>query len=234
MSTYRSSMFSHYLTWGRVRLLISFLLLLAYPFSGNAQDDSKHAVYGFVGGLGYGTLKNNDVQDSTFAFKPSYTKQVGMSLEVPIPLLEKKGTLYNELTLSQLEANSSFQIPDSLTINQTFVPYLLSVTNMFRYCFTKGELKYYVGVGIYNSFVVTSKNLKTTIKYKNGVPLTTESEVIPDHAVHGIMLLLSTGIAYKYGGLEIRYDPGRNYTKQIDYSVYMPTISVVLNLRINP
>jgi len=165
----------------------------------------------------------------------------GFTLEVPIPKLEKKGTLYNEITVSLFDANSSVRFSDSLNgsvgyyeVNQKFAPNLISITTMFRYCFANGVFKYYVSAGIYNSFVISPANARTTVHSQNGNTQTTEEDAVPQHSIHGLMLIVGTGISYKYAGLEIRYDPGRNYTRKVDYSVYNSTISLLLHVRFNP
>ncbi|NVO20687.1 MAG: hypothetical protein HXX13_13380 [Bacteroidetes bacterium] len=218
-------------------------MILILPVKLPAQGESSHTVFGVVAGAGYGKLKSNDLSDSTFKFKTSYTMIGGFSMEIPIPKLEQKATFYNELTFSQFKANSSVSFPGNspgandlnyVVVTQKFVPDILTLCNMFRYCFTNGEFKYFVSAGIYNSFVIHAINLKTRTRYENGIPAITEEDAVPEHSIHGLMLELGTGIYYKYAGLEFRYDPGRNYTKVIDYSIYNPTLSVMLLIRLNP
>jgi hypothetical protein len=220
-----------------------FIMILLFHLSLKAQEDSRPPVFGISAGVGYGKLKCNDSSDPDFAFKPSYTKMGGFTLEIPMPRLEKRGTFYNEINFIQFEANSSVHRPDGsqgspdlyyYDVTQTFAPQLISLTTMFRYCFTNGAFKYYVSAGFYNSFVLSCTNKKSTVHYVNGIPNVTEEEAVSDHSIHGLMLLVGTGFYYKYAGLEFRYDPGRNYTKVIDYSVYNPTLSAVLLVRLNP
>ena len=235
--------FSFYPEETEWRLFLICIILTIFNFPLKAQEDSKPSIMGMVVGVGYGKLKNNDATDKEFVFKPSYTKLAGFTLEIPIPKLEKRATLYNEISFSQFEANASVHLPDSsqgfpardyYDVTQKFAPNLLSITNMFRYCFTNNTFKYYVSAGIYNSFVISPVNRKITIHTQNGTANTTVEESVPDYATHGLMLIIGTGFYYKYAGIEIRYDPGRNYTKQVDYSVYNPTIYAVLNVRFNP
>jgi hypothetical protein len=208
-----------------------------------AENDENSAIYGITVGLGYGKLKTNDAADNEFDFKPSYAKIIGFTLELPIPKLEKKGVFYNELTLSQFESNSSVHIPDTslhqperdyYDISQKFAPNIVSLTTMFRYCFVNNDFKYYVSAGIYNSFVISPANRKYTFHTLNGVETENVEPAVPDLSTHGLMLIIGTGISYKYAGLEFRFDPGRNYTNKVDYSVYNPTVSVQLNVRFNP
>ena len=210
---------------------------------GQAEGEENAAIFGMTVGIGYGQLKSNDASDKEFVFKPSFTKIMGFTLDIPIPKLEKKGIFYNELTLSQFESNSSVHFADSslqqperdyYDITQKFSPNILSLTTMFRYCFVNNDFKYYASAGIYNSFVISPANRKYTFHTLNGVETEKVEQAVPDMSTHGLMLLIGTGISYKYAGLEIRFDPGRNYTNKVDYSVYNPTVSVHLHVRFNP
>jgi hypothetical protein len=224
-------------------LVLLFLLFLLNPRPVKSQEERNPAILGLAAGVGYGKLKSNDVSDPQFVFKPTTTKLAGFTLELPIPKLEEKGTFYSELSFSQFDANSFVHLSDSshgfpdrdfYEVTQKFSPNIITVTNMFRYCFTKSNFKYFVSAGIYNSFILSPVNRKMTVHTVDGEANTTVEDAIPDHSVHGLMLIVGTGISYKYAGLEIRYDPGRNYTKKVDYSVYSPNVSVVLNVRFNP
>jgi len=223
--------------------LIMVLLCLFISHKLSAQEENQKSILGMAVGMGYGKLRSNDLTDETFRFKPSYTKYAGFTLEIPIPKLEKKATFYNEMSFSQFEATSSTHFADTASgfpgrdyydYKQTFAPNLISIANMFRFCFTNGDFKYYVSAGIYNSFVISPVNRKTIDHTVNGVVSTTQGDAVPKYAVHGLMIIAGTGITYKYIGLEIRFDPGRNYTNQIDYSVYSPTLSAMLQVRFNP
>ena len=225
------------MTRNRINLLI--LLFSLCPGLCRAQAE-KPSVFGMEAGIGYGKLRSNDLEDKEFNFTPSYIKSAGFTLEMAIPKLEKRGTFFNELSFSQFEAGSFVRIPDTslgrpdrdyIDVTQKFSPNLFTVSNMFRYCFTNSDFRYYVSIGIYNSFVISPVNRKIIQKNQNGTVNTTEEKVIPDYATHGLMLLLGTGISYKYIGLELRYDPGRNYTRKIDYSIHIPTITAIVHIR---
>lgn len=223
----------------RKGIILLILLIILCPVFVRAQAE-KSSIFGMEAGIGYGKLRSNDLKDKEFNFTPSYTKSAGFTLELAIPNLEKRGTLFNELSFSQFEANSFVRIPDTslgrpdrdyIDVTQKFSPNLFTVSNMFRYCFTNSDFKYYVSIGIYNSFVISPVNRKTIQKNQNGTLKTNEEKVIPDYATHGLMLLLGTGISYKYIGFELRYDPGRNYTRKIDYSIHIPTITAIIHVR---
>ncbi|MBK7031380.1 MAG: hypothetical protein IPH45_20280 [Bacteroidales bacterium] len=194
-------------------------------------DESNKNVFGMMVGIGYGKLRSNDLNDPEFNFKPSYTKYAGVTLDVPIPALEKRGYFFSELSFSQYTANSFVHLPDTTLghperdfyeITQKFAPNTLTLVNTFRYCFVNRDFKYYVSAGISNSFLISPENKKTTVNFRNGETKSEVESFIPDYAVHGIMLIVGTGITYKYIGLELRYDPGRNYTRKVDYSIHQP------------
>jgi hypothetical protein len=230
----------------KLRYIITFLLtglLVQNVLVAQEEEEPHKTVLGMMAGMGYGQLRSNDETDKEFNFSPAYTKYAGVTLDVPIPKLEKKGSFYNEFTFSQFEANSLYHFSDSTQgfperdyyeVTQRFSPNILTLAHTFRYCFTKSDFKYYVSVGFYNSFVLGPVNRKITTHMVNGVASSNREDMISDPAVHGLMLLLGTGIAYRYFGLELRFDPGRNFTKKVDYSVYNPTIAAILHLRFNP
>jgi hypothetical protein len=222
---------------------ILFLIFILFFSFYNLPAQDTRTVFGISAGLGYGRLRNEDAQSIDFNFKTSYTQYGSFTLEVPMQKMEQKGSLQNELTFMHFDAVSHQIKPDSslgfpgrdyYEINQHFSPYLISVTNMFRYCFTKTEFKYYLSLGIYNSFIVSTLNEKKVGHFLDGQSETTTEQVINDYARHGIMLVAGTGITYKYAGIEFRFDPGRNYTRKVTTSVYMPTIMVMLHVRLNP
>lgn len=207
-----------------------------------AGDDAK-GVFGMMIGSGYGKLRSNDLSDEEFNYKPSWSKMAGFTLDIPIPSMEKKGYFFSELAFSQYEAGSFVHLPDSslgfperdyFEVTQKFAPNTLTLLNTFKYCFANNDFKYYVSAGITNSFIISPVNKKTTLHVKNGETTTETESAIPDYAVHGLMLIVGTGISYKYIGLELRYDPGRNYTRKVDYSIHQPSLSAHLHIRFNP
>lgn len=211
--------------------------------SSKSRSDDTRNTLGMMLGVSYGKLRTNDLSDPDFNFTPSWSKWAGFTLEIPMQKMEKRGSFYSEITFSQFEANSFVHFADSslghperdyYEITQKFAPNAITVTNMFRYCFTNNDFKYYVAAGIYNSFIISAVNSRKTAWYQAGESNTEEEEAIPDHSIHGLMLVVSTGIAYKYAGLEFRYDPGRNYTRKVDYSVHQPSAVMVLHVRFNP
>jgi len=219
-----------------------------FPFSQtallsrNLQNDSRNTL-GMMIGMSYGKLRTNDLSDPEFNFTPTWSKWAGFTLEIPMLKMEKRGSFYSEIAFSQFEAKSFVHFADSslghperdyYEITQKFAPNTITITNMFRYCFTNSDFKYYVAAGIYNSFILSAVNTRSTVRFRAGETQTEEEEAIPDHSVHGLMLVVSTGIAYKYTGLEFRYDPGRNYTRKVDYSVHQPSAVMVLHVRFNP
>lgn len=222
-------------------LLLAFILIL--PGSLLFAQDSEKPVWGIEVGMGYGKLKTNDLSDPDFHFKPFYSKIAGITLDIPIPNLEKRGSFFNELSFSQFETVTNDRYPDTTggfpdrdyyQIERKFAPNMITLTNTFRYCFTNGDFKYYVSVGVYNNFIIEAVNRRVTEHYVNGEVTSSSEELVPDHAIHGIMLTAGTGITYKYAGLEFRYDPGRNFTRKVDYSIYSPVVSVLLHVRFNP
>lgn len=227
----------------KFRLYNLFFMLLIVQGGFSFAQESGKPVWGIEVGMGYGKLKSNDLSDPDFHFKPFYSKTAGITLDIPIPNLEKRGSFFNELSFSQFETTtndryadttSGFPERDYYLIERKFAPNMITLTNTFRYCFTNSDFKYYISVGVYNNFIIESVNRRVTDHYVNGEVTSSTEDLIPDHAIHGIMLTAGTGITYKYAGLEFRYDPGRNFTRKVDYSIFSPVVSVLLHVRFNP
>ncbi len=192
---------------------------------------------------GYGKLKYNFETNTVYKFDYEFTKGGGVSLEIPLITLDERFSVYNELGFSQFKATAKVHYSDTAggdpannyyDIDIKFSPNTVTLSNIIRYTLTPGSFKYYIGLGIYNSFVVSSTNIKTTYHVRKGVPETIVDEAVPDPSVHGLMLIGATGFTYRNIGLEIRLDPGRNYTNKLDYAVFMPSVSALLHVRFNP
>jgi len=211
-------------------------------FTGKRDSDSKN-IFGMYITLGMGKLRYNISGSPQYTFDYEYIKGGGISLEIPLPSLNERFSVYNELSFSTFEANSKLHYNDTSVgntgnnyydIDLTFSPNTVTLSNIIRYTLTPGEFKYYVALGIYNSFVVSSTNFKKTVHYVNGETSTYNEQAFPDQNVHGLMLLACTGFSYRNIGLEIRFDPGHNYSGKLNYAVYMPSFIAQFHVRFNP
>jgi len=211
-------------------------------FSMGSDDDTRNILGMFVF-AGYGKLRFNFENKSLYTFNQAYIKGGGLSLDIPLPMLSERFSLYNELSFSQFKAETNFRISDTASsdpgtnyydINMQFSPNILTISNCIKYTLTPGSFKYYVALGIYNSFVISATNLKRSDRYTNGIVKTEYEDAVPNSAFHGLMLLASTGFSYKNIGLEFRFDPGRNYSNKVDYAVYMPNFQAILHICFNP
>lgn len=219
---------------------LSMLVIVIIPVIATAQSS---AILGMTGGMGITQLRYNSYDQSLYKFKQSWSSSTGISLDFPMHKIEDRGSFYNELVFFRFNSTASSHIIDSTTGNPEnsyydnsleFAPNIVTLANMFRYTFTPGNFKYFVSAGIYNNFVLSANNRKTTVHTVNGVPATSTENAIPELAVHGLMITAGTGFIYKNIGLEFRFDPGRNFTRLYDYSVYAMTFSALLHVRFNP
>lgn len=210
---------------------------------GARAENENNNILGMFINIGYGKLRYNIDGLPAYQFDYVYTKGGGISLEIPLLKFNEKFSVYNELGFSQFKATTAKHYSDTAggdpannysDVKLTFAPNAVTLSNIVRYTLTPGDFKYYVALGIYNSFVVSSTNLKETYRITNGVPSTTTGEAVPDPAVHGLMLLVCTGFSYRNIGFEVRFDPGHNYTNKLDYAVYMPAFNALLHVRFNP
>ena len=210
---------------------------------GARAENENNNILGMFINIGYGKLRYNIDGSPAYRFDDVYTKGGGISLEIPLLKFNEKFSVYNELGFSQFKATSATHYSDTAggdpannysDVKMTFAPNAVTLSNIVRYTLTPGDFKYYVALGIYNSFVVSSTNLQETYRITNGVPSTTIGEAVPDPAVHGLMLLVCTGFSYRNIGFEVRFDPGHNYTNKLNYAVYMPAFNALLHVRFNP
>lgn len=236
---------SYTFIFNRMTTLSKYIFLaVLFLFACNVWLSAQtNAILGMTGGMGITQLKYNSYDKSMYSFKQAYSSYSGISLDFPMHKIEDKGSFYNELTFFRFKTTASTHVTDSAAGDPAdnyfdnhleFAPNIVSLAHMFRYTFTPGNFKYFVSAGIYNNFVISSNNRKTIVHTRNGVPDTTYEDAIPSFAVHGLMITAGTGFLYKNIGLEVRFDPGRNFTRLYDYSIYATTFSVLLHVRFNP
>ncbi len=202
-----------------------------------------NAILGMTGGAGISKLHYNTYNKPLYSFSEVWSTSTGITLEFPMHKIEDKGSFYNELVFFRFQSNATSHLDDTVggtsgnsyyDYDLEFAPNIVSLAHMYRYTFTPGNFKYFVSAGIYNSFVISANNRKTVVHTVNGVPETSTEDAILDFAVHGLMITAGTGFIYKNVGFELRFDPGRNFTRTIDYSVYATTFSALLHVRFNP
>lgn len=213
-------------------------------FSSKKDGNENGNILGMYIIAGYGKLRYNFEGSPMYEFDYELTKGGGVSFEIPLLTLNERFSIYNELGFSVFNAKTSQHTVDTAggadpatnyyETNLTFSPNTVTLSNIVRYTLTPRDFKYYVAIGIYNSFVVSSTNQKETYHYVNGEPLITKDLAVPDPSVYGMMLLVCTGFSYKNIGFEIRFDPGRSYSNKLNYAVYMPTFDALLHVRFNP
>ncbi len=219
---------------------------LARSFSATPSakaDDGSGNILGMFIMAAYGTLRYNVYDKGLYTMNESLVKGGGVNYEIPLEFWGSKFSVYNELGFSLFKSVTSQHYGDTVggdpihnyyDVNATFAPNLVFLTNMLRYTFTPGEFKYYASVGITCSFVVSSTNTKETLHITGSDTKRYMDEFIPDPTVFGITVPVSTGFSYRNVGLEIRFDPGRNFSSRPNYAVYMPSFYALLHARFNP
>ena len=218
-----------------------FITIIAAHLSMQAQD--KNVILGMSVGMGIGNLRYIVENEKIYQFGKTYTKCAGISFDIPVHVLEDKVSVLNELSYMQFQAKTFKQYSDSLssdpvnnyyTENLTFAPGMLLISNIVRYYITQSDFRYYLSFGIYNSFVISSTNKREILHMMDGKVTSAYDDAVPKPATHGLMLLAGTGFSYRNVGFEIRFDPGRNYSNKLNYSIYMPTFTGVLTVQFNP
>lgn len=212
-----------------------------HKYSGDESENVN--VLGMFLLAGYGKLRYNIYEKAAYTMDYSFVKGGGVSYEIPLEAFDGKFSVYNELGFSLFKSQAKLHFGDTIggdpvnnyyDVNLTFAPNSFFFSNTLRYCLTKSDFKYYVSIGISNSFVVSSTNTKETLHTTNGSTERYVDEFVPDPAVYGITVLVTTGFSYKNIGFEMRFDSGRNYSNKIHYAVYMPSFLGILHVRFNP
>ncbi len=206
-------------------------------------DNENGNILGMFIMAAYGKLRYNVYDKGLYTMDESVVKGGGVNYEIPLEFWGGKFSVYNELGFSLFKSVTSQHYGDTVggdpihnyyDLNATFAPNMVSLANMLRYTFTPGEFKYYASVGITCSFVISSTNTKETLHTTVDSMKRYTDEFIPEPAVFGITVPVSTGFSYRNFGLEIRFDPGRNFSSRPNYAVYMPTFYALLHARFNP
>jgi hypothetical protein len=206
------------------------------------DGEAGNSIFGMYLQAGYGKLKYNYEGNPLYEFDYTFTKGGGVSLEIPLLKLSDRFSIYNELGFSQFNASTSQHNGDTVggdpennyyDVTLTFAPNIITISNIVKYKLTPGEFNYYVALGIYNSFVVSSTNLKETVHVSNGETDEFTEQAVPDPSVYGLMMLACTGFSYRNFGLEFRFDPGRSFSNKLNYAVYMPNFMAVLHVTFN-
>lgn len=205
------------------------------------QRASGSGIYGIVATLGYGKLRYTFDNEDIIKFNYSLTKSGGVSIDFPLEIMDGKVHIYNELTFSQFEAKATetiidtnqYGFPVSFDSKYNFSPNLLGIAHIIRYNLTPNDFKYFVGVGVYNNFLIGTTNSKVTHVTTQTDQYNLYDKAIPKPSIHGIMLLASTGFIFRNIGFEIRYDPGRNYTNLIENYVFQQVFTAHLHVRFN-
>lgn len=193
--------------------------------------------------LGYGKLRYNAYNESLYTMDNEFTLGGGATYEIPLEVFDGKFSVYNEMGFSLFKSQASLHYGDTIggdpvnnyyDVNLTFSPNIVYLINTLRYTLTPGDFKYFVSLGISNSFVVSSTNTRETIHTRGGSSVRYVDEFVPDPNVHGITVPVSTGFSYRNIGFEIRFDPGRNFSNKLNYAIYMPAFDALLHVRFIP
>lgn len=233
----------------RVTFLLVFFLLTLFGCNKAMGQYANKNIMGISVGAGYNRLKlveKGNIQipnsDSIKKFDPAIVIVAGATYEIPIVFLNDRFSVFNELSFSNFKTsyNKKFSndIGNNLTehISEDINITLNSITlsNVVKYSFSDKEFKPFVGVGIYNTFIIPSVNkyeINKTIVGDTTLFTSYTSEAIPKITVHGFMMLVSAGINYRNFGFELRFDPGFNYSNKFQFHAYASTFYGVINIR---
>lgn len=199
---------------------------------------SGKPIYGITAGLGTGAMRINYDNNRVFTYDQSTFKSIGPFIEFPLEVLDGNWSIYNELTYNTFTARGSSHAVDTsggktTTYDSVFLfePSLITLTHLIKYNLTPNNFKYFIGVGFYNSFMFSAGNSLKIIKKSEGSETISYQKAVDNAAIHGLMLILSTGFTYRNIGLEVRFDPGRNYSRAVFTGLYAPVFSAHMQFR---
>lgn len=232
---------NHFITThSHLRILALLISLLLVSANLMAQQDDSETQFGFVGGVGYGSLRYYRSADSTKA-ETEVTKLVGLNMEIPIPLASDNLSFYGEFAFIQFSSTaytphyvhpgSTNPETDYSELYRTFSPLTMQFTTQLKYVLSLRSFRPYFIAGVYNSILLSATNSMETIIHNNSDTIVTRDVAVPKRSVHGIAVLAGAGLEYKWISLEMRYDPGFNFTRQTYYSIYHPALYGLLKLK---
>lgn len=234
---------------------ISTLVFLAFTFLisfGCYEVKGQYANKNIMGislGVGVNRLKlveSGNIHipnsDSIKKFDPAMVIVAGATYEIPIVFLNDRFSVFNELSFSNYKTSYNKKFSNDIGNNRiehisediNITLNSITMSNVVKYSFTDDEFKPFIGIGIYNTFIIPSVNkyeINKTIVSDTTLYTSYTTEAIPRITVHGFMMLVSAGINYKNFGFELRFDPGFNYSNKFQFHAYASAIYGIVNIR---
>lgn len=230
----------------RLSILLACFVLSSLGFNEVRGQQANNNIMGISLGAGYNRLKlveknNSQIPDSDSIKKlaPAMVISAGATYEIPINFLNDRFSVYNELSFSNFKTSYNKNFSNDIGNNQTehiseninITLNSITLSNIVKYSFSDKEFKPFVGIGIYNTFIIPSVNRYQIKKVLNSDTTSYISEAIPRITIHGLMMLVSAGINYRSFGFEVRFDPGFNYSNKFQHHAYASAIYGIINIR---
>ena len=139
------------------------------------------------------------------------TYMAGLSLDIIIPRLKGKWSIYNELVYKPYKLTGEHEM-QSNSVNwnykYSFDTEYVGVGTMVRYRFLDNKFMPFVNIGIANNFALNIKTLRIISREYNGFENTKTELAFEDPRMHEFAVLAGAGLKYKNFGVEARYERG--------------------------
>lgn len=159
----------------------------------------------------------------------------GVTLELVLPRMQKKLSIYNELIYSSYNTKStSRQIEhDSLyyDLSSELGLTYIRLNNLIRYSYPLKSMKIFANVGVANAIAIQTKNELTTVKTFYTQVTTEDSNLIDDIRKHEQAFLLGAGMNIKNMGFELRYEQGNGTSPFTGLKSLTKTFNFLLSYR---
>lgn len=187
-------------------------------------------LFGVTAGIGSGQLYSRYKGDVDYNFKADIPVRLAVFHEYSPERLKGFIKFQNQLAMDYYKTSSSKAFlyePYMYTDYLTFAPLSLVLTNNIKICTWNRPVSFYVTLGLTNSYIISSKNTIERVSARN--QSVKYLEVAKDLVRYHLFYTVGAGVKYKRYAAEIRYDPGKAYTKVVTKDVHHTAAFLLLS-----
>jgi hypothetical protein len=203
-------------------------------------------------------LENSQVQvgvvaglsASKLSFKGAYSSKIlkgnfpisnnvsgGLFLNITVPRLKQRFSVYNELAFVSYKTSTVYQIDYSDNNYNRWTNSLgygyIKLTNMARYHIPAGNVKLFVNGGISNAIAVSETNKEITeSSFYTSQPVVTENVVFGDTRKYELGFAVGLGAVYKKFGAELRHESTNGMSVLVDLKSTIKRYYFLLSYRL--
>jgi len=187
-------------------------------------------LFGFTAGIGSGQLYSRYNGDVDYDFKADIPVRLAVFHEFAPERLKGFIKFQNQLAVDYFKTKSSKELnyaPYYYSESLTFAPMSLVLTNNIKICTWNRPVSYYVTLGLTNSYIISAKNTIERVSLKN--QLVKYLEVAKDLVRYHLFYTAGAGVQYKSFAAEVRFDPGKAYTKILVKDLHHTAVLLLLS-----